>query len=58
MRPQAINAPIESEPARPCVASVSYTHLNPNLTAAIDDAIAALKADGTIDELNQKWFGA
>lgn len=30
---------------------------NPNLTAAIDDAIAQLEADGTIDELNQKWFG-
>ena len=31
---------------------------NPNLTAAINDAIAHLEADGTIDELNQKWFGA
>ncbi len=27
------------------------------VTAAIDDAIAQLEADGTIDELNQKWFG-
>ena len=31
---------------------------NPNLTAAINDAIAALEADGTIDELNSTWFGA
>ena len=30
---------------------------NPNLTAAINDAIAELQADGTIAELNQKWFG-
>lgn len=30
---------------------------NPNLTAAINEAIAALEADGTIAELNQKWFG-
>lgn len=31
---------------------------NPGLTEAIDGAIDELRADGTIAELEQKWFGA
>ena len=31
---------------------------NPGLTKAIDGAIDELEADGTIAELEQKWFGA
>ena len=30
---------------------------NPGLTAAINDALAEMEADGTMDELKQKWFG-
>ena len=30
---------------------------NPNLTAAINDAIAELQEDGTFAELEEKWFG-
>ena len=30
---------------------------NPELTAAIDEALAQIEADGTMDELKQKWFG-
>lgn len=30
---------------------------NPNLTAAINDAIQQLKDDGTFAEIEQKWFG-
>jgi polar amino acid transport system substrate-binding protein len=30
---------------------------NPELTAAINEALAELEADGTIDELEIKWFG-
>ena len=36
---------------------IALSKENPNLTAAINDAIAELQADGTIAELNQKWFG-
>lgn len=31
---------------------------NPALTKALNEAIAKLKADGTYDQLTQKWFGA
>ncbi len=31
---------------------------NPNLTAAIDQAIADLQEDGTFAEIEEKWFGA
>ena len=31
---------------------------NPNLTAAINDAIAELQEDGTFAEIEEKWFGA
>lgn len=31
---------------------------NPQLLAAIDAAIAKLRADGTLKELSEKWFGA
>ena len=31
---------------------------NPNLTAAINDAIAELQEDGTFTEIEEKWFGA
>ena len=31
---------------------------NPELTAALNQALAELQADGTIAELQQKWFGA
>lgn len=31
---------------------------NPNLTAAINEALAELESDGTIAELEVKWFGA
>ena len=30
---------------------------NPGLTAAINAALAEIEADGTMDELKQKWFG-
>ena len=30
---------------------------NPGLTAAINEALSALKDDGTIDDLEKKWFG-
>lgn len=30
---------------------------NPNLTAAINDALAELQSDGTMDEIEEKWFG-
>lgn len=30
---------------------------NPGLTAAIDEALADMVADGTMDELKAKWFG-
>lgn len=30
---------------------------NPNLTAAINQALAQLEADGTMAELKEKWFG-
>ena len=30
---------------------------NPGLTAAINEALSALKDDGTIDDLENKWFG-
>ena len=30
---------------------------NPGLTTAINDALAEMEADGTMDELKQKWFG-
>ncbi len=31
---------------------------NPQLLAAIDEAIAKLRADGTLKQLSEKWFGA
>ena len=31
---------------------------NPALTKALNEAIAAIKANGTYDQLVQKWFGA
>ena len=31
---------------------------NPGLTAAINQALAQLEADGTMAELKEKWFGA
>ncbi|MGI6230278.1 MAG: ABC transporter substrate-binding protein [Tractidigestivibacter sp.] len=31
---------------------------NPNLTAAINDALAELDSDGTLSSLKEKWFGA
>ena len=31
---------------------------NPNLTTAINDAIAELQEDGTFAEIEEKWFGA
>jgi L-cystine transport system substrate-binding protein len=31
---------------------------NPQLLAAINEAIAKLRADGTLKELSEKWFGA
>lgn len=31
---------------------------NPALTQALNDAIAEVKADGTYDEIYEKWFGA
>lgn len=31
---------------------------NPRLTAALDEALAATRADGTLDALEQKWFGS
>lgn len=30
---------------------------NPGLLAAINDALAAIEEDGTMDEIKQKWFG-
>ena len=30
---------------------------NPGLLAAINDALAAVEEDGTMDEIKQKWFG-
>lgn len=30
---------------------------NPNLTAALNQALADIKSDGTMDELEEKWFG-
>lgn len=30
---------------------------NPGLTEAINDALAEMKSDGTMDSLEQKWFG-
>lgn len=37
---------------------VAVSKDNPNLTKAINQAIAELKDDGTIKELEVKWFGA
>ncbi len=31
---------------------------NPQLLASIDEAIAKLRADGTLKQLSEKWFGA
>ncbi|WP_303133087.1 ABC transporter permease subunit [uncultured Olsenella sp.] len=31
---------------------------NPRLTAALDEALAEARADGTLDALEQKWFGS
>lgn len=31
---------------------------NPGLTAALNDALAEVQSDGTMDELETKWFGA
>lgn len=36
---------------------IAVSKKNPNLTAAIDQAIAELESDGTIAELDRKWFG-
>ena len=30
---------------------------NPGLTAQLNEALAALKANGTYDEIYNKWFG-
>ena len=30
---------------------------NPGLLAAINDALAQVEEDGTMDEIKQKWFG-
>ena len=30
---------------------------NPNLTAAINEALQALKDNGTYEEIQMKWFG-
>jgi polar amino acid transport system substrate-binding protein len=30
---------------------------NPGLTAAINEALADMEADGTMAELKEKWFG-
>ncbi len=37
---------------------IAVSKKNPNLTIAINSAIDELNADGTIDEISQKWFGS
>ncbi len=36
---------------------VAISKDNPNLTKAVNKAIEEIKADGTLDQLEQKWFG-
>ena len=40
------------------VSGIALRKGNPELLAAIDKAIAKLKADGTLQRLSEKWFGA
>lgn len=48
---------LAGEPLELLPAGVGVKKGNTELLAKIDSAIAALKADGTYDELAEKWFG-
>lgn len=37
--------------------AIAVSKDNPGLTDAINEALAAIESDGTMDEIKQKWFG-
>ncbi|MDO9618728.1 MAG: cystine ABC transporter substrate-binding protein [Pseudomonas sp.] len=49
---------VAGEPFAPQQAGIALRKGNPELLAAIDKAIAKLRADGTLAAISQKWFKA